>query len=165
MTPELRTACEVVFQQHKSSAEPINWNKDVFRGRVSIGLLEMARQTLVRRDVICFPNPSKRVITTLNPNALGAATCEEAFELVQRKTPLASTVTTPRPTYVASVAHRKIDPPVQRSYKLVRVTSQAEAPVYREKWYMTPVFYYGVWPVCAGAVGILVAYLLGSSSF
>ena len=37
MTPELKIACEVVFQEHKTSSYPVTWNRDAFRGRLSTG--------------------------------------------------------------------------------------------------------------------------------
>ena len=65
MTPELKTACEVVFQEHKTSAYPVTWNRDAFRGRLSTGLTEMAKDTLLRKNIIYYPNPTKKINTIL----------------------------------------------------------------------------------------------------
>ena len=56
MTPELKNACEVVFQGHKTSVKPITWNKDAFRGRLPFGLSAMAKEILVSKNIICFLN-------------------------------------------------------------------------------------------------------------
>ena len=83
MTPELRTSCELVFQEHKSSSL-ITWNKDAFRGRMSIGLSEMAKATLLQKNIIYFPKPTKKTITVLNPEVAGASSFEEAVEKALR---------------------------------------------------------------------------------
>jgi hypothetical protein len=101
MTPELKIACEVVFQEHKSSGQPIKWTRDTFRGRISIGLSEMAKETLIRKNIILIPNKSKRIITQLNPAVAIATSFEEAEEMIKNKTPvLVSSMADEQPTYI-----------------------------------------------------------------
>src|SRR5215510_5615586 len=87
MTPELKTACELVFQEHKLSAQPIKWTRDIFRGRISIGLSEMAKETLVKKNIILWPDKSKKVFTKLNPDVATASSFEEAEKMIETKTP------------------------------------------------------------------------------
>src|SRR5262245_17036172 len=99
MTPELKTACEVVFQEHKLSSQ-IRWNKDTFRGRISIGLSEMAKETLVQKHIIFLPNKSKKLITLLNPAIAGAASFEEAKTMIENNPDLSSIKTIDQPAPV-----------------------------------------------------------------
>ncbi|HEY0432664.1 MAG TPA: hypothetical protein VGC95_02255 [Chitinophagaceae bacterium] len=85
MTPELRTACELVFQEHKATLKPISWKKEAFRGRISIGLSEMAKETLVSKQIIISPPKTKKLITHLNPAVAGASSFEEAAALLSGK--------------------------------------------------------------------------------
>src|SRR5215510_1263148 len=87
MTPELKTACELVFQEHKLSAQPIKWTRDIFRGRISIGLSEMAKETLVKKNIILWPDKSKKVFTKLNPDVAMACSFEEAEKMIETKIP------------------------------------------------------------------------------
>ncbi len=87
MTPELKTACELVFQEHKLSAQPIKWSRDVFRGRISHGLSEMAKETLVKKNIIVWPDKSKKIFTRLNPDVATARSFEEAVKMIETKTP------------------------------------------------------------------------------
>ena len=89
MTPELKVACELVFQEHKSSSYPVTWNRDAFRGRISTGLTEMAKDTLLRKNIICYPNPGKKILTVLNPAVQTASNYEEAEDMVLNKIPVA----------------------------------------------------------------------------
>src|ERR1700748_2548336 len=82
MTPELKTACELIFQEHKISTAPIKWSKDSFRGKISIGLSEMAKETLVKKNMILLPDRSKKVFTKLNPNVAAAGSFEEAEKII-----------------------------------------------------------------------------------
>ncbi|MEI9946492.1 MAG: hypothetical protein WDN26_20005 [Chitinophagaceae bacterium] len=157
MTPELKSACEVVFQEHKTSVEPINWDKSAFRGRISFGLSAMAKETLVNKNIIYSPNPAKKIITSLNPNVASATSVEEAEKLVQNQVPF-------------SIASKSADQPgfinnkVNRSGKynhVLKVAGKPEMVTVEAKWYLKPLFYYFVWPACAAAAGALIAWLLG----
>jgi hypothetical protein len=166
MTPELKIACEIVFQEHKASPDPIVWNKEAFRGRISIGLREMAKDTLVRKNVIYFLNPAKKINTLLNSAAAGAANFEEAIELVQNKVPalLASTADQ-RPAYIPMKVSRPVNHPPKPTLRLVKITWEPESAITKVRWYLKPIFYYVVWPLCAAAVSILIAYLITSVNF
>jgi hypothetical protein len=164
MTPELSTACEVVFQQHKSSPEPINWNKDPFRGRVSMGLRDLAKDTLVRKNIICFPNPQKKVNTVLNPAVTSAGSYQEAVEIIQIGAPVLAHSGESKPAYVSMQRSEIINTTMKHTARIVRITA-SEMALERPKWYMKPIFYYGLWPACAAIIGILVAYALNSARF
>jgi len=92
MTPELKTACELVFQEHKLSPQPIKWHRDAFRGRISIGLTEMAKETLVRKNIILWPDKSKKIFTKLNPEVASARSFEEAEKMIETKKPVLATM-------------------------------------------------------------------------
>ena len=158
MTPELKTACEVVFQEHKSSGRPITWHKDAFRGRVSLGLSELAKETLVRRNIIYFPNQAKRSTTLLNPVVASAETFEEAIEMVQCKAP--SLVSNVKETADVNFVSDYIHHPTPSSSRLIKIAGKPAQVISREKWYLKPLFYYIVWPLGAAILGILIAYLM-----
>jgi hypothetical protein len=166
MTPELKIACEIVFQEHKTSPDPILWSKNAFRGRISIGLREMAKETLVRKNVIYYLNPVKKINTLLNPAAVEAATFEEAIQLVQNKMPvlLASTADQ-RPAYIPMKVSTPINLSPKPTLRLVKITGEPETAITKVKWYLKPIFYYVVWPLCSAAVSILIAYLISSVNF
>ncbi len=92
MTPELKTACELVFQEHKLSSHPIKWSRDAFRGRISIGLSEMAKETLVKKNIILWPDKSKKIFTKLNPDVATARSFEEAEKMIETKKPVLATM-------------------------------------------------------------------------
>lgn len=162
MTPELKTACEVVFQEHKASSYPVTWNRDAFRGRLSTGLTEMAKDTLLRKNIIYYPNPSKKINTVLNPDALNADSFEEAENMVLNKVPaLSASSVDDRGTLMADKVSAFANRPV--THRLVTLTSQAEiVTIEINKWYMKPVFLYFVWPVLAAALGGVIAYFMGT---
>lgn len=161
MTPELKTACEVVFQEHKVTSQPFKWNNDAFRGRISIGLSEMAKLTLVGKNIIIVPEKSKKIITLLNPAVATAGSFEEAEKMIVNKVP----------ALVASRADE--DPPLiemgsmfvssSAAYpdRLLRIAGHVEAPVAGIRWYLKPLFYYVIWPICGAVAGALIAYLIG----
>src|SRR6478672_740326 len=92
MTPELKTACELVFQEHKLSAQPIKWSRDAFRGRITIGLSELAKETLVKKNIILWPDKSKKIFTKLNPDVASARSFEEAEKMIETKKPVLATM-------------------------------------------------------------------------
>jgi len=162
MTPELKTACEVIFQEHKISGHPIKWNRDAFRGRISIGLSEMAKITLVKKNIILLPNKSKKVFTQLNPDVAAAGSFEEAEKMIGTKVP--GRVNAPAydtNTYIADHVFGvpSASPPTQ-SHNLLRVAGTSETKVADIKWYMKPLYLYVVWPVCGAAAGALISLLM-----
>lgn len=163
MTPELKIACEVVFQEHKSSSYPVTWNRDIFRGRISTGLSEMAKDTLVRKNIIKYPNPAKKILTVLNPAVSAATSYEEAEDMILNKVPsLAASRVDNHPTYVANHVSTFTRQPVTQ--RLVTITGTATETITHEvKWYMKPLFVYVIWPVCAAIVGGFIAYLMGTA--
>jgi len=160
MTPELKTACEVVFQEHKASNQ-IKWNRDAFRGQISIGLSELAKETLVKKNIILLPDKSRKIITLLNPAVATAGSFEEAEEIIitKAKTPVTAKPAYEPPVYTASHVFEKEKPvvsPVKKSLPPV----PSPIVINATKWYLKPFFYYFVWPICAAAAGVLLTYLI-----
>ena len=183
MTPELKTACELVFQEHKLSAQPIKWSRDAFRGRISIGLSEMAKETLVKKNIILWPDKSKKIFTKLNPDVATARSFEEAEKMIETKKPVLATMpvieggfnvadliaelespptATPTPTPVtAKQTAPSLSP--SRSYNLMKIvppTDTTETTVVDVQWWMKPLYLYVIWPVCGAVVGVLISMLM-----
>lgn len=163
MTPELKIACEVVFQEHKASSYPVTWNRDIFRGRISTGLSEMAKETLIRKDIIKYPHPTKKILTVLNPVVSEASSYEEAENMILNKVPaLAANMADEHPTYVANHVSSFSRQPAR--HRLVTVTGTTSQAITEDvKWYLKPLFVYVVWPLCAAIAGGLIAFLMGSA--
>jgi hypothetical protein len=162
MTPELKVACEVVFQEHKASHHSVTWNRDAFLGRLSTGLTEMAKDTLLRRKIIYYPNPSKKMITLLSPQAEHASSFEEAERMINSQVPV---------LYPAASEHAgaamKVEPAktyISKPVIVQRFTTLAERTtvVADARWYKQPLFYYFVWPVCAAVAGMVIAHYIGA---
>ena len=161
MTPELKTACEVVFQEHKLSSQ-IKWNRDVFRGQISLGLSELAKETLVRKNIILLPNKSKKIITLLNPAVATASSFEEAEGIIENKAQaVIANIPADRPVYIApqapvsaAISHLEYSP------QWSPIAAKSQIQVAGIKWYMKPLFYYVVWPFCAVVAGVLISFLI-----
>ncbi len=162
MTPELKKACEVVFQEHKLSGQPIKWNRDIFHGRISLGLTEKAKMTLVEKNIIFSPDKSKKIITLLNPTVAAATSFEEAEDMIENKVPaLVTAIADEQTTYTAENISGFTSKPSTYSHFRLSFSDKQEMPVAEIKWYMKPLFLYIVWPVCAAAAGALILFLLG----
>ena len=165
MTPELKRACELVFQEHKTSPIPINWNKDAFMGRLSFGLSAMAKEILIKKNIIYVPNPGKKVSTLLNPAVVGASTLEEAEKLIQNKV---------IPMVVSESIHipHEDDLPVFESCKInnhlaLRIAGEPSAitgNISKSKWYTSALFYYFIWPLCAAVAGAVITWAISTVS-
>ncbi|MGZ8559565.1 MAG: hypothetical protein ACXWWC_14570 [Chitinophagaceae bacterium] len=174
MTPELKTACELVFQEHKSSAYPVTWNRDAFRGRISTGLCEMAKDTLLRKNIIFYPNPAKKIITRLNPAVIAADTFEEADYFILNKIPALAAVKEEDSRNHAPVSKHvsrhvandvsDVSPFVKRSvtHHLVTITGKTET-IEVIKWYTSPLFIYLVWPVCSAVIFWFLSYFIATA--
>jgi len=181
MTPELKTACELVFQEHKLSAQPIKWTRDIFRGRISIGLSEMAKETLVKKNIILWPDKSKKIFTKLNPDVATARSFEEAEKMVETKKPVLATMPAIEGNFNVADLVANLDthqtsttlttptipntptPPPTRSYsrmKIVPLIETTETTAAEVNWWMKPAYLYFVWPVCGAVVGILISMLM-----
>jgi hypothetical protein len=163
MTPELKSACELVFQEHKISGKPINWNKDSFRGQLSFGMAAMAKQTLEMRHIICTVSPVKKTVTFLNPVAAAATNVEEAEVMIENKIPvLVSNKVDDQPAYVAhrvsGFANTTTTDDTDRLLKYRGKTIATQAEI---QWWAKPVFTYIILPVSAAVAGGLITYLLG----
>ncbi|MBK5271632.1 MAG: hypothetical protein JJE22_11535, partial [Bacteroidia bacterium] len=153
MTPELKSACELVFLEHKTSARSINWNRDAFHGRISFGLSEMAKETLVSKNIIYLPNPANKKITLLNPVVASAATFEEAEDLIQKRVPsLATSKVSAQPAYITNHTRRNGK---HNDYMLLKIRGKHEITIAEKKWYTKPLFYYFVLPAGAAVGGAL----------
>jgi hypothetical protein len=163
MTPELKKACELIFQEHKSLGQPVNWHKDSFRGRISIGLSEIAKETLLKKRIIHFTHPGKKTITVLDPEVTPAATFEEALIIVESKMPVLVDTSEKKPVRVIDDFADYIEEPEeieQPAVRWIKVTGEADVVIAPVKWYTRPLFYYVIGPLCAAALGILIAFFL-----
>ena len=160
MTPELRSACELVFQQHKISGHRIKWDKDVFRGQISIGLSAMAKETLVKKNIILLPPKSKKIFTELNPAVATADSFEEAAKMIENKIPGVGAPVYDAESYITNhVFGFAATPPVRSSHNRLEVkhTRRNDEQV---NWWMKPAYLYFVWPVCGVAAGVLISLLM-----
>jgi hypothetical protein len=187
MTPELKTACELVFQEHKLSAQPIKWSRDAFRGRISIGLTEMAKETLVKKNIILWPDKSKKIFTKLNPDVATARSFEEAEKMIETKKPVLATMPAIEGNFNVADLVAELNapqtsttfaiptilttpftptPPPMRSYSMMKIvpltetTEITETTVAEIKWWMKPLYLYVVWPACGAVVGVLISMLM-----
>ena len=123
----------------------------------------MAKDTLLRKNIIYYPDPPKKINTMLNPTISGAHSFEEAESMILNKIPAlsASRVDNQR-TLVAK--HNHVSTFVSRpvAHRLVTLTGETETIPAESKWYMKPVFFYVVWPLLAAVLGGLIAYLMGT---
>ncbi len=181
MTPELKTACELVFQEHKLSPQPIKWSSDAFRGRISFGLSEMAKETLVKKNIILWPDKSKKIFTKLNPDVATARSFEEAEKMIETKKPVLATmpvieghfnvadlvadlhtVQTPTTASIPTIPTTPTPPP-RRAYNLMKIVPRietAETTAAEVNWWMKPQYLYFVWPVCGAVAGVLISMLM-----
>ena len=178
MTPELKTACELVFQEHKLSTQPIKWTRDIFRGRISIGLSEMAKETLVKKNIILWPDKSKKIFTKLNPGVASAHSFEEAERMVETKKPLLATMPVIEGNFNVADLVKEIEIPLAQtaqqstptslrqkthSYSLMKIvppTETTETTVAEVNWWMKPLYLYVVWPICGAVLGVLISMLM-----
>lgn len=160
MTPELINACELVFQQHKTSGQPIHWTKDTFQGRLSFGLSALAKQTLETRNIICSPNPSKKTITILNPAAAGATSFEEAEDMIKNKTNvLVKQVPYEQPVYIA--LRIKGDANTATPKHPIKIESKTIRNPIKLNGSVKPMLYYFALLLGGVIAGGLITYLLG----
>ena len=161
MTPELRIACEVVFQEHKVTSQPIKWNSNTFRGRISLGLSDLAKDTLVKKNIIILPKKSKKIITLLNPAVATAASFEEAEVIIKNKLEAAiADVPDNHRMYAAQRVSAVDIPQPQHRAQQLSLSNKVKSPSAEMNWYMKPLFYYFVWPVCAAVAGAAISYLI-----
>ena len=158
MTPELKTACELIFQEHKLSAQPIKWNRDAFRGRISIGLSEMAKETLVKKNIILLPAQSKKLFTQLNPDVAAAHSFEEAEKIIETKIPnLQISSAYDAETYITDhVFGFAATPPRIHQGPVTRT----QIKLADKKWYLKPFYLYVAWLICGFAAGVLICRLM-----
>jgi len=163
MTPELKTACELIFQEHKLSNQ-VKWNREAFRGQISLGLSELAKDTLVKKKIILLPDKSRKVITLLNPAVAGAGSFEEAEEIIiTNKQPVTGSAEFDQQVYVANQVFKAGIPKTSLVKKPIAAVTQTPAVVAESKWYMKPIFYYVIWPICAAIAGVLLTFLISTA--
>ncbi len=163
MTPELQKACELIFQEHKESTEPIIWNKDSFLGRLPFGLSALAKQTLEAKNIIQAVGHSKKTMTVLNPEVAAASSFEQADEWVQAKAPKLVVETTVDPLEAALFENDEVftNTNVKDIVKLLKVRGTPLAVPSKTIWWTRPVFSYFIWPFFAALGGALITFLLG----
>jgi len=164
MTPELKTACELVFQEHKLSAQPIKWSRDAFRGRISIGLSEMAKETLVKKNIILWPDKSKKVFTKLNPDVASARSFEEAEQMIEKKIPALAIMPAINDGFNVADLAAEIETvpskPAARTYSMLKVVPPTKPIATEIIWWMKPLYLYVIWPVCGAVAGVLISMLM-----
>src|SRR4030095_16545845 len=169
MTPELKKACEAVFQEHRANINGIDWKKDVFRGRISTGLSEKAKETLLSKNIIYYPNPVKKAITLLNPEVSVASTCEEDEKVCLHQIVLSPPITTApvvaEPAIVAAKTKRPVadNKPIPQRFVISTPATENVALIEKDKRDLKPVLVYFVWPVFGAAAGGGLAYLIGAA--
>lgn len=162
MTPELKNACELVFQEHKACVEPINWNKNSFNGRLSFGMAALARQTLENRNIIQTIKQSKKTLTVLNPIVLAAASFEEAEEWIQEKTPeLVHNRGFDQVEYIMNHVLGYATTTVDDEVTVMKVRGTPIQLPAKKHWWTKPLFSYFIWPLFGAIGGVLITHLLG----
>jgi len=164
MTPELQLACEAIFQEHKAKNNSISWRKDAFRGRISTGMLDLAKETLLDKHIIYYPNPSKKIITKLNPEIMAAHSFAEAEVLVLNRIPvLASLGNHDISTTLVSEKGDLILSDKPRPSHIVNTPPDDYQAIHpKTKWYQSNLFIYLVWPLCAAALFWFIAWLINT---
>ena len=122
----------------------------------------MAKETLVKKNIIILPNKSKKIITLLNPAVAAAANFEEAEEMIENKCQvLVTSMPDDQPAYIAHQVSGLDIPPPAYSHRLLSIASESQTRIAGIKWYMKPLFYYVVWPFCAVVAGAAISFLIG----
>lgn len=166
MTPELQAACEAIFQEHKS--HPFSWNKDVFHGRISTGMLDLAKEVLIEKNIIYYQHPGKKLVTLLNPEVAKAGSFTEALGLVSGK-PIAFMAPPKSEPPVVKINHQPKESPapvIQISQPKKPIREPVSGPGDKEtssvKWYLRPAFVYFIWPLLGAVVFWLIAYFISA---
>ena len=121
----------------------------------------MAKDTLLRKNIIYYPNPTKKINTILNPDVFSAESYEEAANMILNKvTVLSESSVDHEGTLVATKVSTTASRPV--THRLITLSGETETISAELKWYMKPVFSYFVWPVLAAVAGGLIAYFMGT---
>lgn len=164
MTPELKRACEVIFQEHKTADQPVNWHKNVFQGRISIGLSEVAKETLLKHSIIRYATRGKKNTTILHPETAAAVTFDEALIIAHDAVPVPAMVTATTETrhirVIDDFEENSFMEPDHSPLTLVKVTEELDITTRPAKWYTTPLFYYVVGPFFALLLGVAIAFFL-----
>ena len=166
MTPELQAACEAIFQEHKS--HPFSWNKDVFHGRISTGMLDLAKEVLIEKNIIYYQHPGKKLVTLLNPEVAKAGSFTEALGLVSGKPIAFMAPPKPQPP-VVKINHQPKESPapviqINQSKSPIRepVSEPGDKETSSVKWYLRPAFVYFIWPLLGAIVFWLIAYFISA---
>jgi hypothetical protein len=122
----------------------------------------MAKQTLVKKNIILLPNKTKRVFTQLNPDVATAANFEEAEKIIATKTTDQQvTPSSAAETHVAEhVSVAATAPAPVKIHDLLPVAAAFESRSTEINWWKKPWLLYFVWPVCGAAGGALISVLM-----
>jgi len=165
MTPELQIACEAIFQEHKAKNNSISWSKDAFRGRISTGMLDLAKETLLSKNIIYYPNPAKKIVTKLNPELLSVNSFAEAEILVLNRKPVLTSlgIHDMSTTVVSEKGHLILGDKKNRPSQIVDTPPDDFEPSHtKAKWYRSNLFTYLVWPLCAAVLFWFITWLIGN---
>lgn len=160
MTPELQAACEAIFQEHKS--HPFSWNKDVFHGRISTGMLDLAKEVLIEKNIIYYQHPGKKLVTLLNPEVAKAGSFTEALGMVSGKPIVFTVAEKPLPPVIKINHQPKESPAPVVQIKQPEIIREPVSETPAIKWYLRPVFVYFIWPLLGAVVFWLIAYFIST---
>ena len=148
----------------------------------------MAKETLVKKNIILWPDKSKKIFTKLNPDVASANSFEEAEKMIETKKPVLATMpviegnfnvadlvadldtvqtptnfTTPTTLTTPTIRPTTPTPPPTRSYSLMKIvplTETTETTIAEVNWWMKPLYLYFVWPVCGAVAGVFISMLM-----
>jgi hypothetical protein len=135
----------------------------------------MAKETLVKKNIILWPDKSKKIFTKLNPDVATARSFEEAERMIETKKPVLATMPVIEGGFnVADLiadletsetpdAPKAPAPPPARLYSLMKIvppTETVDTSAAEVNWWMKPVYLYFVWPVCGAIAGVLISMLM-----
>jgi hypothetical protein len=147
----------------------------------------MAKETLVKKNIIVWPDKSKKIFTKLNPDVATARSFEEAEKMIETKAPAlaitpvidggfnvadlaadlngfqSATTLTASSVLATPVTPVTPAPTPTHSYsmmKIVPLTETTETAAAEIKWWMKPAYLYFVWPVCGAVAGIFISMLM-----
>jgi hypothetical protein len=150
----------------------------------------MAKETLVKKNIILWPDKSKKIFTKLNQDVASASSFEEAEKMIETKKPVLATMpviegnfnvadlaadldTVKIPTVLTSpitvtaptnfTIPTTPTPPPTRSYSLMKIVPLAETTettTAEVTWWMKPLYLYFVWPVCGAVAGVFISMLM-----
>lgn len=159
MSPELKATCEAIFQLHKSNDYPIRWNKEIAKSlnpNYQTALACMVEQRIIFRDK---ENGATR--THLNAEYSAVNSYKEALKILEEKNKPAPTNFSGiyAPNNSGAVAQSSGDDN-ETNQRVKTTPNKSDKTHKRVIWYRSIVFKYIAYPVVAGLLILLIAYLI-----